>query len=679
MNNRSQKNTLKELFIYITIAYLLGLVVRFVVLQNVWHIESYWYEGRILPIWNDDAGLYGYYAKQILQGIDYPFEGDYILGYLIAWIVELFGIHIDWVMLILPAFLASLVVIPIIVMGYLLDNLKFSFYASLIGVIGINYYTRSHLGYIDTDTINLILIYLLAISFVVVAYKHNIHYALIGIVALVLLYHFYHSSKSLIAGVLGINFLMTLLFYHKNSVLYQFLILLGITFTLTILFNPLLAMTVSIGLIWLMNHPIMKSIDYKVYLGTIGLLVLAGLFFVDLSSLYGRALDYLKLDALVSVGEYHIANVLATVSENRQESIFAIYTQFVGVNLYIVIATLGYILLIWKQRAFIFLAPLLILGYLSFKMGIRFTIYAEMVLALGFVYLLNYFKKEIWILVGVVIALALMLYNIISYNHILAPKHFNNKDITTFNSLNIKPKDIMISWWDYGWPLWYYMGSKNTYIDNGANTQGGTLFVAKMLLSNSTQAYDLAKIIATQTRDLSILNNQHSITHYAKNIKIEKRNVYILLHRKMFEMFNVFSLFADRDIKSGKPTKRRKLNISKIVKYQAGGRYLVGENFTIDLLKGSIRNAHKSVKLYGRISLKNGHVVSTQIYNKEASNAIILNRNNVIYIDKESLHSLLIQSLLLNQVDQRYFERVTNSENLIILKVSIYKHSSKIH
>jgi len=679
MNIISTKSSLKEFSIYISIAYIFGVVVRLLVLQNVWGIESYWYEGRILPIWNDDAGLYGYYAKQILQGVNYPFEGDYILAYIIAWIVELLGIHIDWVMLILPAFLASSVVIPIIVMGYLLDNIKFSFYASLIGVIGINYYTRSYLGYIDTDSINLFLVYFLAISFVVVADKNDIRYALIGIVALALLYHFYHSSKSLIAGVLGINFLMTLLFYPKNRVLYQFFILLGIIFALTILFNPLLAITVSIGLIWLINHPIIERIDYKVYLSAIVLLLIVVLFFVDLSSLYGRVVDYLKLDALVKVGEYHIANVLATVSENNQQSIFAIYDRFIGISFYVVIATLGYILLVWQQRAYIFLAPLLILGYLSFKMGIRFTIYAEMVLALGFVYLLYYFKKEIWIQVGVVIALTLVLYNIVNYNNILAPKHFNNKDITTFNSLNIKPKDIMISWWDYGWPLWYYMGSKNTYIDNGANTQGGTLFVAKMLLSNSTQAYDLAKIIATQTRDLSILNNQHSITHYAKNIKIEKRNVYILLHRKMFEMFNVFSLFADRDIKSGKPTKRRKLNISKIVKYQAGGRYLVGENFTIDLLKGSIRNAHKSVKLYGRISLKNGHVVSTQIYNKEASNAIILNRNNVIYIDKESLHSLLIQSLLLNQVDQRYFERVTNSENLIILKVSIYKHSSKIH
>lgn len=163
---QKQSNTTKELWIYIALAYTFGVLVRLVVLQNVWGVESFWYEGRILPIWSDDAGLYGYYAKQILSGVSYPFDGDYILAYIIASIVQVTGVHIDWVMLLLPAFLAPLVVVPIIIMGYLLNITKFAFYASLVGVVGINYYTRSYLGYLDTDTINLFLTYLLISGFV---------------------------------------------------------------------------------------------------------------------------------------------------------------------------------------------------------------------------------------------------------------------------------------------------------------------------------------------------------------------------------------------------------------------------------------------------------------------------------------------------------------------------------
>ena len=149
---KEKQSSLKQLWGYIALAYTFGVVVRLVVLQNVWGVEAFWYEGRILPIWSDDAGLYGYYAKAILAGGSFPFEGDYILGYIIATLTRISTLHIDWVMLLLPAFLAPLVVVPLIWMGHLLKLTKLSFYASLIGVIGINYYTRSYLGYIDTDS-----------------------------------------------------------------------------------------------------------------------------------------------------------------------------------------------------------------------------------------------------------------------------------------------------------------------------------------------------------------------------------------------------------------------------------------------------------------------------------------------------------------------------------------------
>ncbi len=656
----------KELIFYLSIAYIFGVFVRLLVFNNIIGVDAYWFEGRPIPIWSDDAGLYGYYAKEILKGVDYAFSGDYILAYIIAYVVKITHLHIDWVMFVLPAFLASFVVLPIIILGYVLNRVQFSFFVAIIGVIGVNYYTRSYLGYMDTDGINIFLIYSFVISIMVVIYKNSLKYAIFSILSLLFLLAFYHSSKSLIAGVLIGYLVVGMLFYLKEKIIYQLFIILSLAFIIGVKFGVLIALAISIiGLLLLLQD---RYINYKFYILAIGISIIGLSLFLDLSSIYSRVLDYANIGNIVTIGEYKVTNVLSTVAEVQQRGIFAIYDNFIGVKYYVIVATLGYFLLVYKHREFIFLLPLLILGYMSFKIGIRFTMYSSFVLAFGFVYILYLFKNSIILYIGVVVAIAIMFYNILGINSYIKPKYFLNDELKAFQNIKINQNDIVISWWDYGWPLWYYMGNRNTYIDNGLNNQGGTIFVSKMLLSTPKEAYKLAKIISTHTRDLSILQSQQSIDKKSNSIN-PPNNIYIMLHKNMLNTIKTISKFGDRDLKSGKLINKRLVeSLSNIIKKR--GDKLYTTNFIIDTAKGVIRDRrNNSAKLNHIIVVKNSKIEFSKSYNLNSNINILVVDKKALYIDNKTLNTLFINYLFLNKVDKS-FQKVIKSKRIEILKLN---------
>ena len=144
----------KLIVIYISIAYIFSLVVRFFLYYQASENPNYFYNGNIIPLWTADAGLYGYYANQILDGVSYPFVAEYMPGYLLSWIVDLTGMNLDRVIFFTPAFLSSLVVVPMILISNYYRLAKLGLYGALIGSSMSSYYYRTHLGYYDTDILN---------------------------------------------------------------------------------------------------------------------------------------------------------------------------------------------------------------------------------------------------------------------------------------------------------------------------------------------------------------------------------------------------------------------------------------------------------------------------------------------------------------------------------------------
>ncbi|MEA1920270.1 MAG: STT3 domain-containing protein, partial [Campylobacterota bacterium] len=227
-----QQTTLSMLFMYMSIAYLFGLAVRMMLWYQVAPIESFWLDGNPIPIYSPDAGLYGYYAKQLLSGVTYPMTAEYMPGYLIYWLVGIFSLNIDWVMFLLPAFLAPLVAIPIVLMAHAYHQAKLGFFAALIGVIGINFYTRSYLGYMDTDTLNLFFPYMAIASLMMAMTRRSWLWGVGGVVALIVFYFWYHSSIVIIAaiGLMALLLAPLLLRSKKIGMVAFVLIMLGMFF-----------------------------------------------------------------------------------------------------------------------------------------------------------------------------------------------------------------------------------------------------------------------------------------------------------------------------------------------------------------------------------------------------------------------------------------------------------------
>lgn len=649
----SQDSSVRMLLLFTIVAYLFALGVRLLLWYQHADIDAYWLHGNPLPIYSPDAGLYGYYAKQLASGVTYPLVSEYMPGYLVYVLVSAFHLNIDWVMFLLPAFLSSLIVIPIMIMGYALGLLRIGFYASLIGSIGINFYTRSHLGYMDTDTLNLFFPYLAIASMMMALQKRSLVWGVLFFAALVGFYYWYHSSIIIIAALVAMTLIM-----------------------------------------------IMLKLKHRIAIVAAVLMIIAALFALDNSKLMKRANDYMTSQHAITLQSadetYHFANTLATVSEAIDASIFKISPLLSGTEVYVVLATAGYLLLALARPLFLLTLPMLVLGYAASVLGMRFSMYATPVLAFGFVYLLFLFNrflphKNIPIL-GTLAGIALMLYNIVVVNSSVAPYFFKKNDVMAlqkFATINTK-HDLIYSWWDYGWPLWYYIGSNNTLIDNGRHGSD-TYLMSKLLLSpNQNFVANAARYFSQKNLEgrkeymnevlpfvmkTKNLNEVFQELNYTIPTKARGRNTYIMLHRDMLLTFDMIEHFALTDLQSGQAHgKHSELYISDLLKpYRSGNPIIQGDTFTLDLRRGEMTGSDGAkATVYGVVMVQNGAITASKQYNKRSPYILIIyNNTKAIYLDTKAFDSFLIQALLLDLYDKSLFEKVIQTPSFKILKLKV--------
>ena len=188
----------KTLLIYIFISYFFAILVKLILFYQIKDNSSYFYHGEIIPLWTPDSGLYGFYANELLSGVSYPFSAEYMPGYLLYWIVNITGLSLNNALFFSPIFFSSLVVIPIILIANSYGLGKIGFYSTLFGSTMASYYYRTHLGYYDTDMLNLFFP-LLSIYFLIrLVDSRKIVYGVFGIFSLILFHLWYHSSTSIL-------------------------------------------------------------------------------------------------------------------------------------------------------------------------------------------------------------------------------------------------------------------------------------------------------------------------------------------------------------------------------------------------------------------------------------------------------------------------------------------------
>jgi len=225
---------------------------------------------------------------------------------------------------------------------------KIGFLSTLFGASFVSYYYRTHLGYFDTDLLNLF--FPMFSIYFLIKYTHTkyIKYILYALIWLLLFYFWYHSSLIIII-----------------SIVFTFLVYLY-------LFDD--------------------GIDRKyIFLGTILSIIFLYIFgFLSID----RVLDYLSKNSDILIqgldGNRLVFNSALKYVAEAQSIGFDMFVKRVSGNfIYFIISIFGYVYLVLKYRSFLLTFPLIFISFLSIQAGLRFTIYAVPILAFSLVYGIN--------------------------------------------------------------------------------------------------------------------------------------------------------------------------------------------------------------------------------------------------------------------------------------------------
>jgi len=151
--------TNKKTTILILLAFAFSIAVRFIWVEHFSNEEQFKFNGEFMINTND-----GYYyaegARDILAGVTESSNDlsplDSATSVLTAFIVKVLPFSFETVIFYMPAFFASLLVIPIILIAREFDRLEVGFIAALMASITWSYYNRTMVGYYDTDFLTIV-------------------------------------------------------------------------------------------------------------------------------------------------------------------------------------------------------------------------------------------------------------------------------------------------------------------------------------------------------------------------------------------------------------------------------------------------------------------------------------------------------------------------------------------
>jgi dolichyl-diphosphooligosaccharide--protein glycosyltransferase/undecaprenyl-diphosphooligosaccharide--protein glycosyltransferase len=319
--------------------------------------------------------------------------------------------------------------------------------------------------------------------------------------------------------------------------------------------------------------------------------------------------------------------------------------------------------------------------------------YASPALALGFAYIITTIGRSItglrWIQTAIVassslIVILMMIHNIQKLNQELKPYYFYKQEVETLKefSKNITSRDLILSWWDYSWPVWYYTGKKNTLVDNGLHGSD-TYLVAKQLLSSSPPFISNSAKYATNVRNaghqevLPQIITHSGLSEIFSEFSNQSRSIeasgtpYFLLHRNMLTILPTIAQVANRDPQDGEIKKRAMFLMLDLKKpFLGNSPFVHGKDFTIDLRNGIIYGPNGREKKLGALALShNGKQKAAKVYSKKDFYAIIYNKNKIFFMDGEIFNSFLIQALLLDNYKRETLKKVYETRKMKIFKV----------
>lgn len=701
----SNKGSKRSAFILIAIAFIFAFFMRlywvYITAQN----PSFMYNGEVMINTNDGyfyaegaADILGFSEPSLNSPMDRP------LSIITAFLYKITPLSFETLILYMPALFGSLVVIPLLLLGRELGSLEVGFIAALFGSIAHSYYNRTMAGYYDTDM--LILFFpLLAVYFSIKTIKHNQEIYLLGLVFSVLLGLWYYPNLRFV--FIGITIIYFLLGIAEKRIRDTFFLL-----SLCVILLSIFTHTFE----WYIKFPIVilffvfllffrsKKNNPLIYL----LVAFVGVFFLYFE-VYDSLMGFLNRDYVVRSmaiecnRSLHYFNTVNTIKEAGQIP-FDIFANRISGNEFIFFTSLlGLVLLFLYDRRFIFLLPLLILGYFALRGGLRFTFYAVPVQALGFAFLSLYmatffykrFKSSSIIFYSLLSLFAsLALYP--NIKHILEyriPTVFTASEVDALVKLKkvSNPKDFGLSWWDYGYPIRYY-ANINSFID-GSIHEGNSNY--PISLAFATDSEQLASTISKMYANYIVDNIDKNFTSSNSLLEYEMKkngfdnpydfleairvgsvtssfanNIFFILPYRMLEILPTVYRFSQINLLNGEMAPPGFYLFSRRFK-DLGDRIVLKDEVIINKIGASFSLQGGKLIPLKRFVIVENETVNTNILHPNSHLTLIYMKKYgaFLVVSEEIYNSLFIKLFLLKEYDTNFFEPVIMTPYMKIYKV----------
>ncbi len=471
----------KWLLLLPVVPFLLGLLFRYKELYFWLQTpEKFFFEGR--PLFTSYDGYH--YAKQALDfaiGKVQDIFSISLLGVLEGFLAKVFGVYPENVDLYLTPILASLVAFPVFYYWHKLGMPVVGFFGALTAALSPVYLIRTSIVRFDTDSLNLTLPMLAALTFLMSVKarpKLGVVFFLSSWIVL-FLYEWWYKGHTYITASMIAAYLLFLV--------------------LEVLFNK------------------RSRVVGSVYLGSTLLLLVALVIYKKINPI-GLALYAVERAKAWTMGLEQadtgfLPNANKAVIELKKASLQGLADYTVGYEFTLLLSIVGLLLLlIVKFRYMIPMLPVLAMGVLSFFGAVRFSMYLAPFLGmgLGFLYYATlwlvsryievYEVKKTFKFLKVLYFFVIMLITLpwITFIELRTLPKLTVQATKGYVELgkNSPPDAYILDWWDYGFAI-NYLSDRNVFHASSFEDLK-SLFIAKAYLSsNQEEAFNIINAVST--------------------------------------------------------------------------------------------------------------------------------------------------------------------------------------
>jgi dolichyl-diphosphooligosaccharide--protein glycosyltransferase/undecaprenyl-diphosphooligosaccharide--protein glycosyltransferase len=686
----------KTLVLLLIIAYLFSIAVRMIWVYHAEGFEQNYWNGELM-INTNDGYFFAEGARDIINGHHEPNDLSPIhqpLSKLTAFLASVLPISFETLILYMPSFLGSLLVIPILLIGRSLKLEYAGFVGALLGGITLSYYNRTMVGYYDTDMLIVVLPALMLWGTVHTLIHQQHHYLVIAPMFALLAVHWHPGTINIVHATLFMTIIYTVALERKNPFFYKFIALFALALLAISLDTKLVLLFAGALLFYLLKEKLTPMAFTVIAVAS----MLLYLFFGGAEWVGGvfRNIYLLRAEEVEVMAPLHYFSVINTVREAGHIPFEVFASRISGHPVTFFVALIGYGLLLWRFKILLLTLPMSGLGFFALQGGLRFTVFAVPMMALGLGYIIyltaqfikeySTFKLRTYLGHGISAVLFLLtLYpNIIHIVAYKVPTVFTQKEVTTLDQLKTiaQREDYVISWWDYGYPIRYYADVK-TLIDGGKHSGDVNYPVSYILTQPQVEAAAMARLnVEYLEKGYTKGFNGADITSIMKaqgfaapnlfldalsvgDLKMpeKSRDIYLYLPLRMMDIYSTVAAFSHLDLITGTPYRRAFLYQTQ--RFQTRGTVLdMGSGVTFDQSRGTVTVGQKTVALGRFVRTKhdpNGQLKVDQFPMHPTSPYVLVhmaNYNRILLMEKEIFESTYMQLFVLENYDPELYEPV---------------------